>query len=110
MSRSAAEECVVTINNKVSDSNEYSELYGRLTWVEYDLKDSIPSFITIQSFGIIGGLSSAIYKRTRGYWYFYPKWTKNDLDLTFEERRSGSTKVFDVKFKNQKERFMAWKM
>ena len=101
MSRSEAEECVVFIKNKVSDSNEYSELYGRLTWVGYDLKDSIPSFITIQSFGIIGGLSSAIYKRTRGYWYFYPKWTKNDLDLIFEERMVGPTKVIDVNFRNQ---------
>ena len=98
MSWSEAEECVVSIVSKVNDSNEYSELYGQLTWNTHWIENLLLGYLN----GVLGH---------PGHWSFQkPRWTKNDLDLTFEERRSGSTKVFDVKFKNQKERFMAWKM
>ena len=105
MSRSDAEECVVFIKNKVSDSNEYSELFGRLTWV---YKTDIPA-INIVRLGIPGAAGgfarlgvSVIDAINGGYWSFSPKWTKNNLDLIFEERMVGSTKIFDVKFNNQK--------
>ena len=109
MSRSEAEECVVFIKNKVSDSNEYSELYGRLTWVQNEtpaLKTAtaISAISAIQIALFSGGLlvKAAVAAYAGGYWSFSPEWTKNDLDLIFEERMVGSTKIFDVKFNNQK--------
>ena len=100
MSRSEAEECVVFIKNKVSDSNEYSELYGRLTWVQNTFATTAIEAITMFPLNPFGTIS-AYAKSKAGYWSFSPKWTKNDLDLRFEERMVGSTKVFDVKFNNQ---------
>ena len=66
---------MLSIKSKVNDSNEYSELHGKLTWSN-----------KYQNF-----LNHGVWK---GLWHFNPHWSKNDLDLTFEERLVGDAKVF----------------
>ena len=107
MSWSEAEECVVSIVSKVNDSNEYSELYGHL---DGSLTKATKVGLGVSTFigGFFGGppavagftLASRKLKTWKTF-KFEPRWTKNDLDLIFEERMVGPTMVIDVNFRNQ---------
>ena len=105
MSQSEAEEYVKSIKFKVNDSNEYSELYGKLTWDGTSVTTAVKETYNPYSWFIPLYREVAAVKAACAYltapWLFFPEWTKNDLNLIFEERMVGSTKVFDVKFKNK---------
>ena len=103
MSWSEAEECVVSIVSKVNDSNEYSELYGHL---DGSVPKATKVGLGVSTFygGPIGPIGFTLASRKLKTWKtfkFEPRWTKNDLDLIFEERMVGPTKVIDVNFRNQ---------
>ena len=83
----------VVFKSKVNDSNEYSELYGKYT----------PGLVTPQPSPILKILSFRWnHDIVPPPYYFSAVWTKNALNLKFTERMVGSTKVFDVEFKNKK--------
>ena len=96
MSKTEADECVMSIKSKVNNSNVYSELYGNVHWVrDWTPRSTVHPLGTTLIPNLVSGL-------VEGNWHFKPKWTKNGLNLTFEERWVGSTKIIDIKFRNPK--------